>query len=106
MANMGNPVFCDPLYGPETTQSTLKILKSGKPVSSIPKKKNKLLLIKMLQLLIEEESSGCVPVVGQVLHASSLSFSHPVTNQWVSFNSDLPIYFQKLIDLLRDFEKK
>lgn len=38
---------------------------------------------------------------GQTLHAKVLGFVHPTTNQYVEFDSDLPEYFQKLIDKLQ-----
>lgn len=38
---------------------------------------------------------------GQTLHAKVLGFIHPTTNQYVEFDSDLPEYFQKLIDKLQ-----
>ena len=39
---------------------------------------------------------------GQALHAKSLSFSHPTKNKWVSFESELPKDFKKLLDLLKN----
>lgn len=38
---------------------------------------------------------------GQYLHAKTLGFKHPITNEDVLFTSDLPAYFQKKIDALR-----
>ena len=37
---------------------------------------------------------------GQVLHAKTLGFIHPTTKKYIEFDSDLPEYFQKLIDIL------
>ena len=37
---------------------------------------------------------------GQALHAKSLEFSHPTTKKWMSFNSDLPDGFKKILNLL------
>ena len=37
---------------------------------------------------------------GQVLHAKTLGFIHPTTKEYMEFDSELPEYFQKLIDLL------
>ena len=37
---------------------------------------------------------------GQVLHAKTLGFIHPATKEYVEFDSDLPEYFNKLIDNL------
>ena len=37
---------------------------------------------------------------GQVLHAKTLGFIHPDTKEYIEFDSELPEYFQKLIDNL------
>ena len=37
---------------------------------------------------------------GQTLHAKSLGFNHPRTNNWVKFESKLPYDFKKMLDLL------
>ncbi|MDF2593784.1 MAG: RluA family pseudouridine synthase [Clostridia bacterium] len=37
----------------------------------------------------------------QMLHAKTLGFMHPSTDQYVEFNSDLPQYFAAVIDKLR-----
>lgn len=37
---------------------------------------------------------------GQLLHAASLGFTHPVTGIFMRFSSDLPEYFQKILDKL------
>ena len=39
---------------------------------------------------------------GQALHAKTLEFSHPVTKKWMSFNSDLPSSFKKILKLLEN----
>ena len=39
---------------------------------------------------------------GQALHAKSLGFIHPSKNKWVSFESELPNDFKKLLDLLKN----
>lgn len=38
---------------------------------------------------------------GQLLHAYELSFIHPTTKQQLTFNSDLPIYFENVLTKLR-----
>jgi 23S rRNA pseudouridine1911/1915/1917 synthase len=40
-------------------------------------------------------------VLGQVLHAKELGFIHPTTGEYVEFNSELPQYFQQLLEKLR-----
>ena len=39
---------------------------------------------------------------GQALHAKTLSFNHPETEKWISFNSDLPDGFKKILSLLEN----
>jgi len=39
---------------------------------------------------------------GQALHAKTLEFSHPTTKKWLSFNSDLPDGFNKILNLLEN----
>ncbi len=35
---------------------------------------------------------------GQALHAKKLGFLHPVSSEWMVFDSELPLYFQTLLD--------
>jgi 23S rRNA pseudouridine1911/1915/1917 synthase len=39
---------------------------------------------------------------GQALHAKTLEFAHPVTKKWMSFSSDLPEGFKKILKLLKN----
>ena len=39
---------------------------------------------------------------GQALHAKTLGFVHPKTKKWMSFNSDLPDGFKKILNLLEN----
>lgn len=39
---------------------------------------------------------------GQMLHAKTLGFIHPETNEYMEFNSELPKYFINIIDKLRN----
>ena len=39
---------------------------------------------------------------GQALHAKTLEFTHPTTSKWMSFNSNLPDGFKKLLNLLEN----
>ena len=41
---------------------------------------------------------------GQFLHAKSLAFYHPRTNEWMEFTSELPSYFNDFLDELRKEE--
>ncbi len=38
---------------------------------------------------------------GQILHAKTLEFIHPVTNKYMQFDSKLPDYFVKVLDIIR-----
>ena len=39
---------------------------------------------------------------GQALHAKTLEFIHPTKNKWVSFKSELPVDFKKMLNLLNN----
>lgn len=39
---------------------------------------------------------------GQMLHAKKLGFIHPSTGEYIEFQSDLPGYFTKVIDILKN----
>ena len=39
---------------------------------------------------------------GQALHAKTLKFIHPASKKWVSFNSELPQEFKKILSLLEN----
>ena len=39
---------------------------------------------------------------GQTLHAKTLEFAHPKTKKWLSFNSNLPDGFEKILDFLEN----
>ena len=39
---------------------------------------------------------------GQALHAKTLEFIHPTTKKWMSFNSNLPDGFKKILNLLEN----
>ena len=39
---------------------------------------------------------------GQVLHAKTLEFTHPKTKKRLSFNSNLPDSFKKILNLLQN----
>ena len=46
-----------------------------------------------------------IPVEGQMLHAKVIGFVHPVTGEYMEFDSQLPEYFEKILDTLRKKEK-
>lgn len=39
---------------------------------------------------------------GQYLHAKTIGFTHPRTNKWMEFDSELPIQFKTYLETLRD----
>jgi 23S rRNA pseudouridine1911/1915/1917 synthase len=39
---------------------------------------------------------------GQALHAKTLEFAHPITKKWMTFSSDLPEGFKKMLKLLKN----
>ena len=41
-------------------------------------------------------------LAGQALHAKTLEFVHPITKKWMSFDSDLPDSFKKILNLLEN----
>lgn len=42
------------------------------------------------------------PLCGQYLHAMTLGFFHPVTHKYLEFKTSLPLYFQQLLNKLRE----
>jgi len=40
----------------------------------------------------------------QALHASTLSFAHPTSGEWMTFQEELPESFRKLLDAFREFQ--
>lgn len=42
---------------------------------------------------------------GQALHAKVLGFDHPISGEYLEFDSDLPAYFQQLLEEMRKPEK-
>lgn len=72
MQHIGHPVLGDPVYGPK------------KELTSVGKRL---------------ESKDFWP--GQILHAKVLGFVHPVSGEYKSFDSELPAYFQTVLEELR-----
>ena len=42
---------------------------------------------------------------GQMLHAKTLGFNHPMTKEYIEFNSDVPEEFNNVLNILRQKEK-
>lgn len=72
MKSLGHPLLGDPMYGP--AKETTSIEKKLKEMDFWP---------------------------GQILHAKVLGFVHPVTKEYMEFDSELPEYFQQVLSLLR-----
>ncbi|MDZ7374392.1 MAG: RluA family pseudouridine synthase [candidate division KSB1 bacterium] len=79
MSHIGHPVFGDPLYGGR-----------GRKLSSMPKEQRQ----KMEELLATFRR--------QALHARTLGFVHPITGQWLLFESALPEDMALLLQQLRN----
>jgi 23S rRNA pseudouridine1911/1915/1917 synthase len=74
MKHIGHPLFHDLEYGGD------KIVRGTRSAS--------------YQKFID----NCFELIpGQALHAKTLGFMHPVTKEWMQFDSDLPEGFQKLL---------
>lgn len=50
---------------------------------------------------LEKKLKGQAFWPGQILHAKVLGFVHPVTGEYMEFDSELPDYFQTVLDYLR-----
>lgn len=48
-----------------------------------------------------KKSSAFPHTNGQTLHAKTIGFVHPASNDFVSFDSDLPAYFETILNTLR-----
>jgi len=56
--------------------------------------------------LQDAESASQDPIINRVaLHASTLEFKHPTTNEIVKFEAPLPEDMQNLLDMLRKYRK-
>ncbi|MCF0135882.1 MAG: RluA family pseudouridine synthase [Lachnospiraceae bacterium] len=74
MQSLGHPVLGDPVYGP-ARQTT----DPGRRL----------------------EKEDFWP--GQILHAKVLGFEHPVSGEFIRFDSELPPYFLKTLEILRNY---
>ncbi|KQS31145.1 RluA family pseudouridine synthase [Dyadobacter sp. Leaf189] len=75
MKHIGHPIFNDPVYGGD------KILRS---VSSGSYKG-------MVESCFQQ-------LPGQALHAKSLGFVHPISREWIQFDTELPAGFQTILE--------
>lgn len=75
MKHIGHPIFNDPVYGGD---KILRNVSSGSYKAMV------------------ENCFDMLP--GQALHAKSLGFIHPVTKEWLQFDTDLPTPFQGIVD--------
>jgi len=79
-SHLGHPVFGDPTYGGRSVRYG----------SNTGQRK------KMFDTLFKKLDRQC-------LHAKVLGFKHPVTNEFMEFNSELPGDFRNVLDKLRRF---
>ncbi|MCE3296998.1 MAG: pseudouridine synthase [Crocinitomicaceae bacterium] len=80
MKHIGHPLFHDLEYGGDQL------------VKGTPSQKYKAFV---------ENCFGLIP--GQALHAKTLGFKHPVTQEWVNFDSELPEGFQTILEKWRSY---
>tara|TARA_B100001057_G_scaffold56276_1_gene49897 strand:- start:136 stop:1116 length:981 start_codon:yes stop_codon:yes gene_type:complete len=57
---------------------------------------------KKFKKINNEFSTKLNQLSGQALHAKTLEFIHPTTKKWMSFSSDLPNSFKKILKLLEN----
>jgi len=56
--------------------------------------------------LTDTEPSPQEPIISRcALHASTLEFKHPTTNEMMQFEAPLPEDMQNLLDMLREYRK-
>lgn len=81
LTHIGYPVLCDRLYGgrSQITHGELSAVKSGNP----------------------SDANEEVVLKRQALHAHTLSFQHPITDEPISFLAPLPSDIQTVLDILR-----
>lgn len=79
MSYIGHPLLGDPIYGPQRTGLVAAMKKDG---------------------YIEEIIEELLKFPRQALHAQSLSFIHPATDNVMSFSSDLPSDLANALKLL------
>lgn len=79
LAHRGHPVFGDPTYGGRNRR-----------LNQLQNKKQRELAIRLLKLMKR-----------QALHARSLGFQHPVKEEFMKFESDLPEDFKLVLEKLR-----
>lgn len=79
MAAIGHPLLGDPLYGMQRTGQTSRLKKAG---------------------FDDETRDAVLNFPRQALHAAHIRFVHPITEEDMEFESDLPEDFENLISLL------
>jgi 23S rRNA pseudouridine1911/1915/1917 synthase len=80
MTHIGRPVLGDPEYG----------YRSKQLMASLPR------------TMVPEVKSNLASIKRQMLHAYSLSFRHPATDERVSYEAVVPEDFQDVLNLLRE----
>jgi 23S rRNA pseudouridine1911/1915/1917 synthase len=106
MQHMATPLLFDPLYRISTRKKTQLHL----PVTQTPQEEYLLANLDWNEMNFFASDDDCnesdpIKRIGQVLHASSLSFIHPVSNTRLTLSAPLPSYFRNVLSLLRSFKK-
>lgn len=83
MAHIGHPLLGDPLYGLARNGQTSRLKKGG---------------------LAEELWDQVIDFPRQALHAAEIAFIHPLTDEEMWFESDLPDDMQALISILNQMD--
>ena len=83
MAHAGHPLVGDPLYGLARNGQVSRLKKGGLPEELIPQ---------------------VLDFPRQALHAAEIAFIHPLTDEEMWFESDLPEDMQALISIINQMD--
>jgi 23S rRNA pseudouridine1911/1915/1917 synthase len=79
MQSLGHPLIGDPMYGPQRNAVEAAMKKAG---------------------FEPEQIEAALALKRQALHAASISFIHPETEEWVEFEAPLPEDLANLLEIL------
>lgn len=102
MQRLGTPLLFDPLYRTSTrkkTQLHLPIISTQQEQYLLDKLDWNAL--HLYQDPLSTPTNDPIKNIGQFLHASQLSFVHPITNTQMNFEAPFPPYFRHVVSILR-----